>query len=49
MDLIIATNNKGKLKEFREMLSGKFDHVYGLSDKGINVEIEETVFLKTRS
>lgn len=42
MDLIIATNNKGKLKEFREMLSEKFDHVYGLSDKGINVEIEET-------
>ncbi len=42
MDLIIATNNMGKLKEFKQILSDKFDHVYGLAEKGIEVEIEET-------
>ena len=38
MDLIIATNNMGKLKEFKQILSDKFDHVYGLAEKGIEVE-----------
>ncbi|MGN0795926.1 MAG: RdgB/HAM1 family non-canonical purine NTP pyrophosphatase [Christensenellales bacterium] len=42
MDLIIATNNKGKLKEFREILKDKFDNIYGLAEKNIDIEIEET-------
>ena len=42
MDLIIATNNNGKLKEFREILKDKFDNIYGLAEKNINIEIEET-------
>lgn len=41
MDLIIASNNKHKVEEIREILKGKFDNIYSLKDKGINVEVEE--------
>lgn len=42
MDIIIASNNKHKIKEIKEILGEKFEHIYSLEEKGINVEIEET-------
>ncbi|MDF2685190.1 MAG: hypothetical protein K0S55_371 [Clostridia bacterium] len=41
MELLVASNNKKKLKELKEILSGYFD-VYSLEDKGIISEPEET-------
>ena len=37
--MIFATNNKGKLKEIKEILSG-YD-VYGLNEKSIFIDVEE--------
>ena len=37
--MIFATNNKGKLKEVKEILSGY--HVYGLNEKSIFIDVEE--------
>ncbi len=42
MELVIATNNKNKLKEIRAILGDKFTRLYSLSDLDINIEIEET-------
>ena len=39
--LIIATHNKGKLKEFKKMFKDRFD-VYSLPYNGYDVEVEET-------
>lgn len=39
-ELISATNNKNKLREFREILGDKFI-ISSLADEGITVEIEE--------
>lgn len=41
MDIILATNNKNKLKEMKALLSDICDNIYSLSDKNIDVEIEE--------
>lgn len=41
MELLIASNNKKKLKELKEILSDYFD-VYSLAEKGINSNPEET-------
>lgn len=41
-DLIIASNNKNKVKEIKEIFTGIFDNVYSLADKHINIDIEET-------
>lgn len=41
-DLIIASNNKHKITEIKQILGDYFQNIYSLSDKGINVEIEET-------
>jgi len=42
MDVIVATGNKGKLKEFKKMLSGYFDNVYSVKDFGLDADVEET-------
>lgn len=42
MKIVIATNNRNKLKEIRAVLGGFFEEMYSLGDLGINVEIEET-------
>lgn len=42
MDLIIASNNKHKVKEIQTILKGKFNNIYSLQDKGIDIEIDET-------
>ena len=41
-DLIIASNNKNKIREIRELFTHVFDNIYSLFDKGIDVDIEET-------
>ena len=42
MDLIIASNNKNKVREIKEILSGSFDNFYSLKDIGLDIDIEET-------
>ena len=42
MDLVIASNNKHKVKEIRSILSGKFDRIYSLADLAIKVDPDET-------
>lgn len=42
MDIIIASNNKHKIREIKEILGDKFDNIFSLSDKNIDIEIEET-------
>ena len=42
MELVIASNNKNKVREIREILNGKFERIYSLSDLGIKCEAEET-------
>ncbi len=42
MDLIIASNNKDKIKELKDILSKYFSNIYSLADKNITIEIEET-------
>lgn len=39
--IVIATNNKGKLAEFKEILKNDF-MVLSLNEIGINIEVEET-------
>lgn len=39
MEIIIATNNQGKVREFKAKLKG-YD-VFSLKDKGIDIEVEE--------
>ena len=40
--LLIATTNRGKLKEYREMLAGLPFEVMSLEDAGITLDVEET-------
>ena len=42
MDIIIASNNKGKIKEFKNILEPMGFEVYSQSEKNINIEVEET-------
>ena len=37
--LVIATSNKGKLKEIKEMLGGMYE-IVSMKDVGFNAEIE---------
>lgn len=42
MDIIIASNNRGKIDEIKLVLGEKFKNLYSLSDKNIDIEVEET-------
>ncbi len=42
MDLIIASNNKGKISEYRNILGPLGFNVYSQSKKNIDIEVEET-------
>lgn len=42
MDVVVASNNKHKLKEIRSILGDAFDNIYSLSDLGIDCDAEET-------
>lgn len=39
--LIVASSNKGKIKEIKELLSNKFE-IIPISDLGINIAVDET-------
>lgn len=41
MDVIIASNNSHKIKEIRQILKDKFDHIYSLEESGIICDPEE--------
>lgn len=41
-ELIIASNNKNKIREIKTIFAGYFENIYSLAEKNINVEIEET-------
>ena len=42
MDIIIASNNKNKVREIKQILAGSFDNFYSLQEVGIDIDIEET-------
>jgi len=42
MDLIIASNNKGKISEFKNILKDFGYNIFSQSEKNINIEVEET-------
>ena len=42
MKIVAATTNKGKIREFQEILGGLGFQVVSMHDEGIDVEIEET-------
>ena len=42
MDLIVASNNKNKIKEYRELLEPYGFNVISLADAGIDIDPEET-------
>lgn len=39
--LVVATTNKGKMREIRELLKDTYDEILSLADLGIDVQIEE--------
>jgi len=42
MDLIIASNNKGKISEFKNILKDFGYNIFSQSEKNIDIEVEET-------
>ena len=42
MDLTVASNNPGKLKEYREILERRGFRVFSQDEKGVEIEVEET-------
>lgn len=40
--IVLASNNQGKVKEFKEIFKGKNVKIISLADAGINVDIQET-------
>lgn len=42
MKLVIASNNKGKIREYKQLLEPLGYEVISQSDAGINIEVEET-------
>lgn len=43
-ELLVATNNEGKVRELRSLLSGTKISLLSLSDVGITFDVEETAF-----
>ena len=41
MEIILATNNKGKVREMKEIMEGTGIEVFSLKDKGVEIEVEE--------
>ena len=41
MEIILATNNKGKVREMKEIMEGTGIEVFSLKDKNIEIEVEE--------
>ncbi|HKL94294.1 MAG TPA: XTP/dITP diphosphatase [Clostridia bacterium] len=42
MKLVLATNNKNKLREIQSILGQKFDEIVTLKDLNLDIEVEET-------
>ncbi len=42
MRLVIASNNKNKIKEIKSILDGQFDEILSMGEAGYDEEIEET-------
>ena len=42
MDIVIASHNEDKVKEFRKILVGYFDNIFSLNDLGITKVVDET-------
>ncbi|NLL55830.1 MAG: RdgB/HAM1 family non-canonical purine NTP pyrophosphatase [Clostridiales bacterium] len=42
MELVIASNNKNKIKEITQILGNFFEKLYSLQDLGINIDVAET-------
>ncbi|MBQ6174196.1 MAG: RdgB/HAM1 family non-canonical purine NTP pyrophosphatase [Clostridia bacterium] len=42
MDIVIASNNPGKIREYRDLLEPLGFRVFSQSEKGIDLEVEET-------
>ncbi len=42
MDILIGTNNKGKLREYRQIFAGLPIRFYSLSELGLVLDVEET-------
>ena len=42
MEIVIATNNKGKVREYRDMLAALGFEVSSQAEKGISIDVEET-------
>lgn len=42
MNIIIASNNKGKINEFKKILEPLGYNVFSQSEAGVNIEVEET-------
>lgn len=42
MNIVVASNNKNKLREIREILGDKFENIYSLFDLNIECDAEET-------
>lgn len=42
MDLIIASNNKGKIREYKNILEKFGFEIFSQSEKNVNIEVEET-------
>lgn len=41
MKLLIASNNRGKVREIRDILAGKFDEILSLADAGLDIDVVE--------
>ena len=41
MKLLIASNNEGKVREMRALLSGRFEEILSMKQAGIELEVEE--------
>lgn len=42
MDVIIASNNKHKIIEIKQILGNCFNRIYSLAERGIEIDVEET-------
>lgn len=42
MDVIIASNNKHKIIEIKQILGNCFDRIYSLAERGIEIDVDET-------
>ena len=41
MRLIIASNNKNKIREIKEILGDKFEEIVSMREAGIELDVEE--------